>query len=202
VLKINRLPRGFTLIELVIGVAIMALLLALAAPAFSTYSENAKLKGITGSFLAGAQNARIEAIRTNQSVQMVLTTDQPLAANVATSNLSANSGSWIIRALSNDPTPVYRFVDGKSVREASSSASGTSSVQLSAVSNGAATPLITFNGAGSTSLGAAWQVDFTSTKGACAPSGPIRCLRVEVTVSGQIKACDPAVAGAGDTRIC
>jgi len=202
VLKIGRLQRGFTLIELVIGVAIMALLLALAAPAFSTYSENAKLRGISGSFLASAQTARAEAIRSNQSVQMLLTSDSPVAANAATTNLNATAGSWIIRAMSNDPTPIFRFVDGKSVREASSSASGTSSVQLSAVSNGAATPLITFNGVGSTSLGATWLVDFTSSKGACAPSGPIRCLRVEVTVSGQIKACDPAAAGAGDTRIC
>jgi len=202
VLKIGRLQRGFTLIELVIGVAIMALLLALAAPAFSTYSENAKLRGISGSFLASAQTARAEAIRSNQSVQMLLTSDSPVAANAATTNLNATAGSWIIRALSNDPTPVYRFVDGKSAMEASSRADGTSSVQISAQSNGAATPLITFNGAGSTSLGAVWLVDFKSTTGACAPSGTVRCLRVEVTVSGQIKACDPAATGAGDTRKC
>ena len=201
-LKASSLRKGFTLIELMIGIAIMALLLALAAPAFSTYSENAKLRGISGSFLASAQTARTEAIRTNQSVQILLTTDNPVAANAATTNLSASAGSWIVRALSNDPTPVYRFVDGKSAMEASGRADGTYSVQVNAVSNGVATPAITFNGAGSTSLGAAWTVNFTSTKGACAPSGTVRCLRVQVTVSGQIKACDPAATGAGDTRAC
>ena len=60
-LKASSLRKGFTLIELMIGIAIMALLLALAAPAFSTYSENAKLRGISGSFLASAQTARIIA---------------------------------------------------------------------------------------------------------------------------------------------
>lgn len=201
-LKARRAGYGFTLIELMVGVAIMGILLALAAPAFSTYAENSKLRGIAGSFLASAQTARIEAIRTNRLVQMVLTTEQPVAENANSAALSATAGNWIIRVPDDATPPVYTFVDGKSVREASNRGDGTSSVQVSAMANGVATPSITFNGSGSTTLTSRWDVNFTSTSGACAPTGTVRCLRVAVTVSGQIKACDPAATAANDTRAC
>lgn len=193
---------GFTLIEVMVSIAVMVILVMMAAPSLATYSENSKVRGIAESFYASAQVARAEAIRTNQAVELVLTTDSPTAANVATSNLSATAGSWLVRKVSDDPTPVYTFVEGKNVKEGSGSSSGSTTVSVNALSNGVATSSIIFNSAGNTSLGARWDVDFKSTGASCAPAGPIRCLRVRVSVSGQIKACDPAATAANDTRAC
>jgi type IV fimbrial biogenesis protein FimT len=190
--------RGFTLIEAMIAIAIMAMLVVLAAPSLSTFSENSKVRGIAESFFASAQQARLEAIRTNQRVELVLTSDSPTAANVGTTNTSATAGNWIIRRLSDDPTPIYTFVEGKSIREGSNKSDASSTVSLSAASNGAPVAAVTFSSAGATSLGAPWWVDFGSSSAAC---GSVRCLRVIVTTSGQIKACDPAAA-VGDTRYC
>lgn len=201
-LGVRRTCCGFTLIEVMVAIAIMSILGMLAAPSLSTYSENSKVRGITESFFASAQQARLEAIRTNQKVELVLTSDTPVAANVGTSNTSATAGNWMIRTVSDDPTPVYTFVEGKSVREGSGRNDGTSTVTVSAMANSVATPAVTFSSAGSTSLGAPWAVNFASTSGACAPSGRVRCLRVVVTASGQIKACDPAATAAHDTRGC
>lgn len=198
----GRTCRGFTLIEAMVSLAILSILIVVAAPSLSSYSENSKVRAVTESFLASAQQARLEAIRSNQKVELVLTSDAPTAANVGTTNSSASAGNWIIRRVSDDPTPVYTFVEGKSILEGSNRNNGTSSVSISAASNSVALAAITFSSAGSTSLGHPWSVDFTSSSGACAPSGSVKCLRVLVTVSGQIKACDPLVSAVGDTRHC
>lgn len=192
---------GFTLVEIMVSITLMSILLMLAAPSLTTYRENSKIRAAVESFYASAQLARTEAIRTNQSVQLALTTDEPTAANKNTENLSATASNWIIRTVSDDPTPTYQFLAGNTIREGSGSNS-TSSVSVSAMSNGSATPSITFSSASRTLLGAAWQVNFTSTSTACTPSGTARCLRVVITTSGQIKACDPAATTANDTRAC
>jgi type IV fimbrial biogenesis protein FimT len=194
-----RAPRGFTLIEAMMTIAILSILLAMAAPALSTYSENSKVRGTVEMFLASAQQARLEAIRTNQRVELVLIRDAPTAANVDSANTSATAGNWLIRRLSDDATPVYTFVEGKNTSEGSGRSDGTSSVSISATSNSTPAPSVIFSSAGTTSLGAPWWVDFGSTKLAC---GSLRCLRVIVSASGQIKACDPAATSATDTRHC
>ena len=190
--------RGFTLIEVMVAIAIMSILVMFAAPSFTAYSENSKVRGVAESFYASAQLARLEAIRTNQRVELVLTTDTPIVANVGTTNTSATAGNWLIRRLSDDPTPVYTFVEGKSVREGSNKSDATSTVTVNAASAGSPAAAITFGSAGASSLGATWTVNFGSSTVAC---GSVRCLRVIVTASGQVKACDPAAA-AGDTRSC
>ena len=98
-------------------------------------------------------------------------------------------------------TPSNVFIEGRSLNEGSNRSDGSSSVSVNAYASGAPLAAITFSSAGATSLGAKWSVDFGSTSAACAPAGSVRCLRVEVTVSGQIQACDP-LAVAPDTRTC
>lgn len=201
-LRAFRTLRGFTLIEAMVSLAILSALIALGAPSLASYSENSKVRGIAESFYASAQQARLEAIRTNQRVQLILTTDAPTAANVSTTNTSATAGSWMVRRMSDDATPVYTFVEGKNIREGSNRSDGTSSVTVAAASSGAALASITFSGTGTASLTAPWTVNFGSSTGACATAGPVKCLRVVVSPGGQVKACDPAATAAGDTRRC
>jgi type IV fimbrial biogenesis protein FimT len=204
-LNLRYCHRGFTLVELMVTISLMALLLFMAAPSLSTYVENSKVRGIAESFFASAQQARAEAIRRNKSVEMVLTTDSPTVANVETTNLSATAGSWLVRVIDDDAAATTfaadAFVEGKDIREGSGRSDGTSQVTVSAVSNGVATSSIIFRSGGNTSLGAPWSISFASSGNACAPTGSVRCLRVVVTASGQVKSCDP-VAVAPDSRAC
>jgi len=195
----SRMNRGFSLVEVMVVITLMVILVMLAMPSLGIYTENSKIRSVADAFASSAQKARTEAIRTNQAVQLVLTTDSPVAANVGTANLSSTAGSWIVRSVSDDATPVYTFIEGKDVREGSARSDASTSVNVSGVSNSVATPAITFNSAGSTSLGARWLVDFTSSSAACTP---VRCLRVIITSSGQIKMCEPAATAANDTRAC
>lgn len=70
--------RGFSLIELVVVIAILAVLLGLGMPSLTAYLENAKVRAAAENLLAGLQQARAEAIRLNTPVEFLLTNDPPL----------------------------------------------------------------------------------------------------------------------------
>jgi type IV fimbrial biogenesis protein FimT len=189
---------GFSLIELMIAIAIMGVLLSLGVPAFTTYINNAKLRATAQSFLAGVQQARSEAVRRNANVDFVLTNEDFAGAAFATVAPSTSGQNWFIRT-----SDLATFVEGKYGVEGSGRAAGeTSPVQVAgSVSS------LTFTGLGSTTLMGAATFSFSNpTGGACAPTGPIRCLDVRVSAGGQARLCDPAVSAAataaGDTRGC
>ncbi|SBT07542.1 hypothetical protein ACCAA_440044 [Candidatus Accumulibacter aalborgensis] len=69
--------KGFSLLELLIAIAIMGVLLSLGLPALSTYSRNIKLRAAAESFFAGLQLARGEAVRLNASVELILANAAP-----------------------------------------------------------------------------------------------------------------------------
>jgi type IV fimbrial biogenesis protein FimT len=67
--------RGFTLSELLVAVAIIALLLALAAPGFARQRGTAALRGASNQTLAALQLARRIALARGQSVTVCPSTD-------------------------------------------------------------------------------------------------------------------------------
>ncbi len=64
--------RGFTLIELMIGLAIAATLLVLAAPNFATWSADGQIRAAAESVVSGMRYAQMEAIKRNVPVEFVL----------------------------------------------------------------------------------------------------------------------------------
>ena len=69
--------RGFSLIELMVVIAIVSVLMSLGIPAFINYLHNVRLRVAAESFLSGIQSARAEAIRLNSNVQFLLTNETP-----------------------------------------------------------------------------------------------------------------------------
>jgi type IV fimbrial biogenesis protein FimT len=55
--------RGFTLIELMVTIALAAILMAIAAPSFTTFQRNAELTSRINSLLASINTARSEAMK-------------------------------------------------------------------------------------------------------------------------------------------
>lgn len=86
-----RTSQGFTLLELMIVVTLIALMMMLAAPSITVWLQNLKVRNVGESIVSGLQLARMEAIRRNTRVtfSMVSTTD----ANCA---MSATSPSWVV----------------------------------------------------------------------------------------------------------
>jgi type IV fimbrial biogenesis protein FimT len=80
--------RGFTMIELMVAVAIGALLIFLAAPSFTTFLRNSEIRSTSESIVNGLRAAKTEAARQNQRVMFTLA--------------GGNSASWAIN-LATDP---------------------------------------------------------------------------------------------------
>ena len=80
--------RGFTLIELMASIAILALLFLLGMPSFIAFVRNSEIRSTSESIINGLRTASAEATRRNSRVAFTL---------------SGTNGSWLIRAIS-DPT--------------------------------------------------------------------------------------------------
>lgn len=80
-----RLPgqHGFTLVELMITLAVFAVLLAIMVPSYSDMTLGSKLRSQANDLVAGAVLARSEAIKRNQQVSLC-----------ASSNGTSCTGTW------------------------------------------------------------------------------------------------------------
>lgn len=81
--------RGFTLIELMVTVAVMAILAAIAAPSMSELIDNRRAAGQAEELVASLQLARAEAIRRNARVTVC-------AGTGIVCNGSTTWGNWTI----------------------------------------------------------------------------------------------------------
>ena len=201
---LSTLPqRGFTIVELLIGLTMLGVLLALGAPAMSTYLHNSKLASVTASYFSGLQMARTEAIRRNLRSEFVLTNDPVSQADLANTVTPAVAGrNWVVRAAS-ATGGFMPAVEAKAAAEGEGGVPGVIVVSGSASAPAVFDGRVPFNGFGGTADGAPYAIEITSpTIGTCvAAGGNVRCRRITVSPGGQIMACDPAAA-AGDSRAC
>lgn len=82
--------RGVTIIELMVTIAVAAILIAIAIPSFSTVVNSNRLAGNANELLATLQTARVEAIRRNLRT-VVCRSDNGTTCNTA----NGNWGGWI-----------------------------------------------------------------------------------------------------------
>lgn len=67
----SSIPQGFTLIELMVSIALIAVLMMVAAPSLTTFQRNAELTSISNSLLASINAARGEAMKRGQYAMVV-----------------------------------------------------------------------------------------------------------------------------------
>jgi type IV fimbrial biogenesis protein FimT len=186
--------RGLTLIELLVGLSLLALMLRLSVPGFSALLQNQAIRSTAESLLEGLQAARSEALRRNRTVSFQRT-----------------GTGWSIGCETVDTAAGCQSqLNSRNPREGGSGAVVTQDLVATAnAAPGAAfSGTLTFNGLGrvtSATLGAGQLAVFRvthATAGACAADGgPMRCLNVVVGAAGQLRLCDPGVP-AGASRAC
>ncbi|HJV52618.1 MAG TPA: GspH/FimT family pseudopilin [Noviherbaspirillum sp.] len=173
---------GVGLIEIMVGLAIVALLFALGLPSFSTYVQNSRIRNAAESIQDGLQLARTEAVRLNTSVQFTLT----------------SGSSWKVECV--DAT-----VPGcASVIQSRASAEGSSSAVKVTASNG--TPIV-FNGLGRMTApvpagGASLTSINVDLDPAVLPAAQSRDLRITIDIGGSVRMCDPNASSPDNARAC
>ena len=191
-----KLQRGVTLIELMIGITIVALLMMLGAPTFADWIRNMRIRTATESLLSGLQMARAEALKGNSVMRFQLVTSLDDACA-----LSANGPHWIVSrddATGKCDQPPSDTVDPRVVQSHHGSQAGGNQTTITAGQN-----VFTFNGLGRlTSTPGNVLVTGPDGESSCASAtGTTRCLRIELTAGGSIRMCDPALPDT-DTQSC
>jgi type IV fimbrial biogenesis protein FimT len=194
---------GFTLMELVVTIAIMAMLLLAISPSLASWMVNLHIRNAASALEQGLQRARQEAIRRNQSVGFWLVSASSSDSNVldASCELSSSSGSWVVSV----KTPAGNCAALPSVTTtpmlvaSHAVGDGGSNVSVLAVdSSGAAASSVIFDGTGSVSnTSPISKIDVTATSNA----SNYRSLCVELSGIGAVRLCDPALAS-DDPRAC
>ena len=179
---------GFTLIEMMISIAVLGILIGLSTPVYNTWIANTQIRNQAESIQNGLRLAQTEAAKRNAQVDFVLTADDLSADPTDASPTASTTGtSWVVRVAGATPT----FIQGKSSREGSPDTSLACQGTCPTGFDGT----VSFTGLGRTTLAGALQMNVTS-----AQSGT-RTLRVVVTTGGKVRMCDPAYS-AGDPRAC
>ena len=183
--SIHRL-RGGTIIELLIAIAIMAVLIAMASPSIESWTLNSQIRTGAESLLDGLQRARNEAVKRNTHVEFVL-------------NHNGMDIEWTMQIPNPAPTTV---VETRPPKE------GTDRVKVQAYPVG--TNIITFDGKGrrwgqpasGKNFDNTDQMDRICVGSTVLPGAKSRNLEINVKLTGEVRMCDPEVADSADNRYC
>ena len=79
--SVRHANRGLTLVELLVGVAVLTVLVGLAVPSFSTLHSNWRRDSAIRDFMGDLQFARSTALRTSREVVMCVSLNSNTCAN-------------------------------------------------------------------------------------------------------------------------
>lgn len=183
---LNRRADGFSLIELMVIVAVMSILALAAIPSFSTWMANSRVRTATESFQNGLRLAQAEAVRRSRQTVFVLTAATPALSATPV----ANGKNWYAQALplsgSGSSAASTDFIRGE-----------TFATQYAVNLTGDA--ILCFNSAGrlvsnpATGIAStACSAPDTSVSYSISATGADRPLTIQVSLGGKIRMCDPA----------
>lgn len=174
----DRKSYGFSLVELMVGIVIMSILIALAMPSFQSWFRNAQIRNAAESIVNGLQRARAEAVARNANVQFLLDG----------SSFSNWTVDYVVKPVSTDPP----------IDQRTSSLEGSKDVYMDAWAADLTThaTTITFNNFGGVvpNVASIVQVDFRAVGGSP--------LRVTIGAGGNARMCDPSLTAGSSPRAC
>lgn len=184
---LKRRQSGFNLIELLVTITVLAVMMALAVPTFTTWIRNARIRAVTDALQSGLRLSQAEAQRRSHTVAFFLTNSK----NCAMADTAIVGGNyWQVRTVPN----ALLTGDAAEVLQCGVLTDVSSTVRLTS-----ATAVLCFGADGrqtSATNPAAIGLDCTAAAALydVAPSttgAEDRPLRVTVSLAGGIRLCDP-----------
>jgi type IV fimbrial biogenesis protein FimT len=176
----NNSSRGFTLIEALVVIAMVAILLGVAAPSLVAFQRNSELRASANGFLAAMQMARAEAMKRRVDTYVV-----PVSA-------TGWASGWTVFADSNFSGSTYNAASDTLILQTGAISSKTSVVTNTSAQGFPAAAggfAIRFNGSGfpvnASGAPVSGAVQFNSV-------GSTEIRRVVLTLVGRARVCDPA----------
>lgn len=198
-LNLKSRQKGFTLVELMIGLVILAILLSTGLPAFSLWIQNTQTRTGAESVLNGLQLARTEAVTRNANVRFTLsdaggTLDWSVGCVTAVGDINLDG-------VPDCPATIQSRSGAEGSRNArvgiSTAAPGAYGT---AIASGTGLPAgVTF-----TFLGRVANVgaDITRIDVTNATTTAARRMVITIGTGGTIRMCDPAVSLASNPQGC
>lgn len=177
--------RGVTLIELMIGIAILSILMAMAVPSFRAWIQNGKVRTVAESIQNGLQIARIEAIQRNVRVQFELLDE-------------GKGGAWTVCVqppAGSCPDPDDG--DDSTIQSRSADEGSSTAVTVEAISGDGDEPVVFDPRGRAADNPVTFEVDTDALDAA-----ESRELRIIVGASGSVRLCDPFFDADDDPRGC
>ena len=177
---------GFTMIEMMIVVAILAIIFSMAMPSYRVWIENTRIRNAAESIQNGMQQARTEALQRNALVRFTL---------------NGNTTRWQVGCVT---VVADNDGDGKedcpAVIHQRTTVDNSTTLTTTPLPGG--TSVITYNGIGSrVAIPAAPELTSVTVDNTSIAAADSRELRVTIGVGGNVKMCDPNLP-AGDLRRC
>jgi type IV fimbrial biogenesis protein FimT len=181
--------RGFTIIEVMISIAIVALLMLFAAPSASTWIQNTRLRSAAESVVSCLSTARLEAIKRNTIVSCQMTDAASSAWTVclydAINNICQTGTNAVLAARTASEDNGVTALGADTAMSAS-----TTALTIGANLPGAST-FDSFGRLASTAPNNIMRVDIRNPQLAVANE---RRLTVFINLGGQIRMCDPKLS--------
>lgn len=198
---------GFTLVELVITVAIAGLLLGIGIPSLSRWMENMRTASASDFYADGLRLAHQQAISHNSEARFVLTENAQngqldwqvdVCYPSATAPCNASSGNWssVSAAAADDPNGSAGF---KSVFRSAEALPSSTVMQYQLSPDGATSVYFTPSGWVDTTVSPALSRIQLAPPAARPGSFPTQA--VALTLAGMASRCDPTVT-VPDSRAC
>lgn len=167
---------GVTLVELVIGVAILAIVSAIAVPSYTEFIANSQIRSTTESIRNGLQVARAEAVKRNATVAFTL---------------NMTDTSWQVGC------PTVTASCPATIQTKAPKEGGAGTITLT--KTGTNTVSFTNLGNPTAALG---QLSLVDVDNSSIPAAKSKDLRIRVGAGGNVRVCDPNISTTTDTRYC
>lgn len=170
--------RGFTLIELMVTISIIAMMLGLGFPSFRVWITNAQVRSTADVLQTGLRTAKAEAERRNRNVQFSFTNATPALSATPV----AGGSNWSLQTVAQFGDPAAEFVAGGSLSDQANGVSITSTPSVASICFDSLGRMVTIAAVSCTA--AAQSIDVAKV-------GSDRPMRITLAAGGQVRMCDP-----------